>query len=101
MYAAIRRYNIVEGTADQIIDRVNGTFLPRLREMPGFVAYYVLDVGDGTMAAITISEDRTGADESNRMATEWVRQNLAGLVKSAPVILTGEVKTHAMEAIAR
>jgi hypothetical protein len=101
MYAAIRRYNVFEGAADRIIERVNTGFLPTLRESPGFVAYFVVDAGDGTMAAVTVFEDREGAESSNRAATEWVRQQLGGLVKSAPVILTGEVKTHTLESAAR
>lgn len=101
MYAAIRRYNVFEGTADRIVERVNTSFLPTLRESPGFVAYFVVDAGDGTMAAITVFEDKQGAEASNRVASEWVRQNLGGLVKSAPVILTGEVKAHTMEPAAR
>lgn len=97
MYAAIRRYNVFEGAAERITERVNASLLPTLRESPGFVAYFVVDAGDGTMAAVTVFEDREGAESSNRIASEWVRQQLGGLVKSAPVILTGEVTTHTLE----
>ncbi len=97
MYAAIRRYNVFEGAAERIVERVNASLLPTLRESAGFVAYFVVDAGDGTMAAVTVFEDREGAESSNRIASEWVRQQLGGLVKSAPVILTGEVRTHTLE----
>jgi heme-degrading monooxygenase HmoA len=101
MYAAIRRYNVNEGAADRIVERVNAEFLPRLRQAPGFVSYFIIDGGDGTIASVTVFEDKRGADDSSRIASEWVRQNLSHLVKTAPVILSGEVRTHAMETAAR
>ena len=100
MYAAMRRYNVNEGTVGQIVERVNADFLPRLRQAPGFVSYFLLDAGDGTIASVSVFDDKRGAEESSRMASEWVRQNISHLVKSAPVILSGEIKVHSMETAA-
>jgi heme-degrading monooxygenase HmoA len=101
MYAAIRRYNVFEGAADRITERVNTEFLPRVRELPGFISYFIVDGGDGTMASVTLCESRQGVEESGRMSQEWVKQHLGGLVKTAPVILSGEVRVHAMEGASR
>ena len=68
MYAAIRRYNVNEGAADRIVERVNAEFLPRLRQAPGFVSYFIIDGGDGTIASVTVFDDKRGADESSRLA---------------------------------
>jgi heme-degrading monooxygenase HmoA len=91
MYAVIRRYNIAPGSADTIVQRVNEQFLPSVSQAPGFVAYYVVDPGDGTIASVSIFDDRAGADASTRLATEWVRQSVGSAIKTAPVIITGQV----------
>jgi antibiotic biosynthesis monooxygenase len=98
MYAAIRRYNIYEGTNDQFVRRVNEGFVPLISKMPGFVAYYFLDAGEGAVVSVSVFEDRQGADESTHIASEWVRKNVASLIKTSPVIVTGQVKAHAERA---
>lgn len=95
MYAAIRRYNIAPGSADTIVDRVNESFLPSLQRQPGFVSYYLVNPGDGTIVAVSVFEDRNGAEASTRMATEWVRRELPHLIRTAPVIITGDVVSRA------
>ena len=101
MYAAIRRYNGFEGAATTIAARVNEEFLPKIRQMPGFLGYYVVNGGDGTLVSVSLFEDRAAADESTRMATTWVRERLHHLIKTAPVISTGEVVAMADSPVAR
>ena len=95
MHAAIRRYNMFPGATDTIRTRVNDELLPTMRQLPGFVAYYVVDGGDGTLIAISVFEDRAVAEESTRQATAWVRERLSHLIRTAPVISTGAVIAHA------
>ena len=95
MYAVIRRYNTYEGMSDKFVQRVNEGFVPLISAMRGFVSYYLLDSGDGTIAAVSVFEDRQGADESTQAASEWVRKNIASMIKTAPVIMTGRVSAHA------
>ena len=40
MYAAIRRYKIKAGSANEITQRGQEGFVPLISGMPGFVAYY-------------------------------------------------------------
>jgi len=95
MYAAIRRYNIAPGSAATIVQRANEGLLPTLSHTPGFVAYYLIDPGDGTIVSVSVFEDRAGADTSTRVATEWVRQHLGQFVRTAPVIVAGTVAMQA------
>ena len=90
MYATIRRY---EGVTDpsEAGRRVNEGFVPLLRELSGFVAYYWVDAGDGVMASASIFEDRAGAEGSTERAAEWVRENIAELLPNPPEVTTGEV----------
>ncbi len=90
MYAAVRRY---EGVTDpaEAGRRVAEGFVPLLRQVPGFVAYYWVDAGDGVMVSTSVFEDRTGAEESVRRATGFVRDNLATLLPNPPQVTAGQV----------
>lgn len=90
MYAVVRRY---EGVTDpaETGRRVNDGFVPLLRQVPGFVAYYWVDAGDGTMVSTSVFEDRAGAEESVKRAAEFVRASLASLLPNPPQITAGEV----------
>ncbi len=58
------------------------------------MAYYALNAGAGEIASVNVFEDQAGAEESIRMAAEWVRQNLAALLPNPPEITEGEVGAH-------
>jgi len=98
MYAVLRRYNVNRGAVDQILQRVNDGFVPQISKARGFVAYYVVNSGDG-LVSVSVFEDKQGADDSNRVASEWVRQNLHGLITTAPVIISGDVAAQHMAAV--
>ena len=93
MYATIRRY---EGATDarETGRRVNEGFVPIISQIPGFVALYLVDAGGGVMISTSVFEDQSGAEESNRRAADYVRQNLAQLLPNPPQITAGEVVAH-------
>jgi quinol monooxygenase YgiN len=101
MHAAIRRYNMFPSAIETIRTRVNDELLPTMRQLPGFIAYYVVDGGDGTLIAVSVFEERATAEESTRQATAWARERLSHLVRTAPVISTGEVIAHGEGAAVR
>ncbi len=43
------------------------------------------------VASISIFETQAGAEESTRLAADWVRQNIAELVAGPPEITAGPV----------
>lgn len=94
MFAVIRRYNAQPGTTHQILERVDEGFAPILRALDGFVAYTVLDAGDGTIASVSIFETRESAEASTQLASDWVRRNIPSLIRTSPVIVTGNVRTY-------
>ncbi len=94
MYATIRRYNVNPGAAGDIFGRVNEGFVPIISKGPGFVAYYVVDAGNDVIASVSVFQDQAGAEESNRMAADWVKENVASLVAGPPEVLHGEVTVH-------
>ena len=91
MHAAIRRYQVDPGSVDEIIRRVNEGLVPRIKEVSGFQAYYAVVAGDGRLATVSVFEDRAGAEESSRVAADWIRQNMASLFPNPPEVLQGEV----------
>ncbi len=91
MHAAIRQYQVDPGSVDEIIRGVNEGFLPIIKDVYGFQAYYALDAGGGRLATVSVFEDRAGAEESTRMAADWIRQNMASLLPNPPEVLEGEV----------
>src|SRR4028119_941966 len=91
MHAAIRIYQVDPGSVDEVRRGVNEGLLPIIKEVYGFQAYYAIDAGGGRMASVSVFEDRAGAEESTRLAADYIRQNMASLVPNPPEVLEGEV----------
>ncbi|BAC68527.1 hypothetical protein AQJ43_28780 [Streptomyces avermitilis] len=94
MYAAVRRY---EGVTDpaEAARLVNEGFVGLMREVPGFVAYYWVDAGNGVMVSTSVFQDRAGAEESISRASDFVRDNLASLLPNPPQVMAGAVVASA------
>jgi hypothetical protein len=95
MHAAIRRYQVA-GSVDEVIREINEGFLPIIKDASGFQAYYALDAGLGRLATVSVFDDQAGAEESSRMAADYIRQheNIASLLPNPPDVLQGEVGAH-------
>ncbi|MEU6366769.1 hypothetical protein ABZ876_13830 [Streptomyces sp. NPDC046931] len=93
MHAVVRRY---EGVTDraEVGRRVNEEFVPLIRQVQGFVAYYWIDAGGGVMVSTSVYQDRAGAEESSDRAAQFVREHLASLMPNAPQVTGGEVVAH-------
>ncbi|MGW6356253.1 hypothetical protein ACWFR5_13830 [Streptomyces sp. NPDC055092] len=90
MYAVIRRYEGVTDSAEAG-RRVDEGFVPLLRRVPGFVAYYWVDAGDGVMVSTSVFEDQSGAEESINQAADFVRDSLSSLLPNSPQVTAGPV----------
>ena len=57
MYVAVRRY---EGVTDsqKVAQLVEEDYVPIISDMPGFVAYYCVDAGDGVMVSTSVFEHK-------------------------------------------
>jgi heme-degrading monooxygenase HmoA len=101
MYASIRRYQTTPGGASELARRVKKGFLPLISKAPGFVAYYVIDAGNDWVASVSVFENLAEAKASNRMAADWVKDNIASLVSGTPEITAGEVTVHKATQVAQ
>jgi hypothetical protein len=90
MYVAVRRY---EGVTDsqKVAKLVDEGFLPIISEMPGFVAYYCVDAGDGVIVSTSVFEHKDAEEQSNFRAGEFVQEHLAPLLPNPPQVTAGEL----------
>jgi hypothetical protein len=93
MFAAIRRYHTDPESIEEVARKVNEDFVPLISDMAGFVVYIALDAGQGEYGTVSVFEDQASAEESNRVAEQWVRENLSGLLP-APEFAAGEVVAY-------
>jgi hypothetical protein len=79
MYATVRRY---EGVTDpaETTRRVNEGFIQLVSRIPGFVAYYRIDAGAGVMISASVFENQASAEDSNKKAADYVRENLVSVL---------------------
>ncbi|HKO94938.1 MAG TPA: hypothetical protein VJU61_27480 [Polyangiaceae bacterium] len=93
MYVAVRRY---EGVSDspRVVRLVEEDFVPVISEMPGFIAYYCVDAGDGVMVTTSVFEHRDAEEQSNFRAGEFMAQDLGRLAPNPPQVTAGEVVAY-------
>ena len=93
MHATIRRYEGIDQTrTDELTKKVGETLIPRLSKVDGFRGYYLIEAGDGIMSSVDFFETLEQADESARLASNWVRdEKLETALPNPPKITGGEV----------
>jgi hypothetical protein len=96
MFATIRRYEAIEpGRTSELVKKADETLLPSLTELPGFSGYSLIEAGDGVVSSIDFFDTKAHADESTRLASNWVReQKLETALPNPPKITSGEVVVH-------
>ena len=77
MFASIRRYRLRSGSMDDLLHLVDSDFAETIQEADGFVAYEVIDSGDGQLVTMSVFRDSDAAAASADMAAEWIRSTLA------------------------
>jgi hypothetical protein len=92
-YVTVRRYEGVTNVAEAA-RLVQEGFVPLIHKIKGFVAYYWVDAGGGVMVSTSIFHDQAGEEESNKIAKEWVIENLAKVFPNPPQITAGKVVAH-------
>ncbi len=90
LWATVRRYEGVTNP-DEAATQVRDGFVPLIRDHQGFVAYYWVDAGEGVMVSTSIFEDQADEEDSNRLAADFVKANMAELLPNPPLITAGHV----------
>lgn len=94
MYASVRLAKAKPGKMAETIQKVNDGFVPIISQVPGFVTYYLVDIGNDQAVTVSVFKDKAGADESGRRAQEWVKENLAPLMAGPLEVMVGEVAVY-------
>jgi hypothetical protein len=92
MFASIRTYHGAPTLVEELLKKQDD-IQAVLRPIRGFHSYYLVKTSDGAVS-MTFCDDRAGADESNRVASTWLKDKLPTFATRVPEITTGEVQLH-------
>lgn len=95
MYCVVRQYKMKSPEEiDTLVDQVRTGFLPIISKAPGFIGYTVAHSEQDELITTGFFQDRAGADESIRLAADWVRENVSSAVDGPPKVTEGEVRVQ-------
>jgi hypothetical protein len=91
MFTIIRKFTLTRGSRAEVARRVQDSFVPLLRELPGFRAYYLLNGGPDVLISIRVFDSADAALASNEIAASWIRGNVLEFTKGMPEVMAGDV----------
>jgi hypothetical protein len=96
MFATIRRYDGVDqNRTTELTSKVNETLVPKLRKLPGFAGYYLIEAENGVFSSLGLFDTAEQGSESSRIVEAWIREEkLESMIPNAPNITSGEVIAH-------
>jgi hypothetical protein len=96
MHATIRRYEAIDQTrTSELVKKAEENLVPRLTELQGFNAYYLIEAGNGVLSSVGFFDTAAHAEESSRVASNWVReQKFETALPNPPKITSGEVVAY-------
>jgi hypothetical protein len=103
MHATIRRSEGIDVTRiNDIVGKVNDTLVPKLRELPGFSGYSLIEgSGSGVLSSLGLFETSEQADESTMLVSKWITdEKLDSAIPSPPKITSGRVVAHSDRVLA-
>jgi hypothetical protein len=96
MYATHRRYEgIDQSRIEELSGRVTQSLIPRLSKLPGFKGYFMTEAGEGVVRSTSLFDTETQAEDSTRVAAEWMQEEkLDKLVPNPPKVTVRKVLAH-------
>ena len=91
MHAVVRNYS--GAGAKQLFDLLEqrkADVEAAIRKVPGLISYTLLRSGDGGVS-VTVCKDKAGADESLKVARDWIQKNASNIGASPPTVMEGSV----------
>jgi hypothetical protein len=93
MHASVSRYRVMD--VDPLVHAVQDELVELVKSIEGFIGYYMIDGGDGTVISITLGEIEEAVEASTAATQHWVVERAAHLVEGAPDVTAGEVRVRA------
>jgi hypothetical protein len=90
MFAAIRRFSFRPDGTEELMRTVESDFAPSLTQIPGFVAYHLVDIGENSAISVSIFQSKDAAEQSSHLADELAGR-LSHLGLTHFDVFTGEV----------
>jgi hypothetical protein len=89
MHAVMRTYS-GKGAKElfDILEKNKGEVERLIRAIKGFVSYSLVRTASGGFS-VSIYQDKTGTDESIRVAREWIAKNAGNTGVGAPIVSEG------------
>jgi hypothetical protein len=97
MFTIVRKFTLTRGSAEEVARRVRDSFVPLLRELPGFREYFLFDGGPDVLISIRVFDSADEALVSNEIAATWIRNNVLEFTKGMPEIMAGNVLVTAVK----
>ncbi|MCA9863956.1 MAG: hypothetical protein KC432_13080 [Thermomicrobiales bacterium] len=84
---------------NKVMGLIDDGYVPLVREIPGFIAYFGSSDGEaGAQAYVGVFDDQAGADESTRIAGEWLTENDYAFFTGEPTVAEGVIGAAAAAA---
>jgi hypothetical protein len=98
MFVTIRRYSPKNGAVNKasmelLRRQIQDQFLPVIQQIPGFKAYYVLNVADREVLTLTFCQSEEGTAEANRCASDYTMRNPLVYELGQPEVTESQVLT--------
>jgi heme-degrading monooxygenase HmoA len=90
-FASVRRFRLRRGSVRALMHTVDQTFVERIQELDGFVAYHALDCGGGDVLSVSLFRDAYAAEESNEVSRRFVSEELGDFDLERAEAMGGEV----------
>jgi hypothetical protein len=91
MFTIVRKFTLTRGSAEVVARRVQDSFVPLLRDLPGFREYILFEGGPDVLVSIRMFDSADEALASNEIAANWIRNNVLEFTKGMPEIMAGNV----------
>jgi hypothetical protein len=91
MHAVVRTYTGDGGKQlFDVLEQRKSDVEAVIRKVPGLISYTLLRSGDGGIS-VTVCKDKAGADESVKVARDWIRENASNTTARPPDVTEGSV----------
>ena len=91
MYTVVRNYSGSGAKAlFDLLENKKSDIEATFKGIKGLITYTLARTGDGGIT-VTVCQDKAGADESVRVARDWIQKNIPNTGAAPPAITEGEV----------
>jgi hypothetical protein len=89
MFLAMKRFSNVKNP-DIVTKKIETDLVPKIRDFPGFIAYYAVKFDNGDYGSIGVFETKENIDSALKQTQDWPKNNLPD-VPNDPELIRGEV----------